>query len=66
MLYHYCDTIVSYVNNIITYDSGSSLFLNDNLGMTYTELKEIICHGLMRNYNDIDVEIIWRCQIGEE
>jgi hypothetical protein len=54
------------VNNIITYDSGSSLFLNDNLGMTYTELKETICHGLMRNYNDIDVEIIWRCQIGEE
>jgi hypothetical protein len=28
-------------------------------------MKEIICHGLEWNYNDIDVEITWRCQIGE-
>jgi hypothetical protein len=58
MLCHYCDTIVSYANKIITYSSGSNLFLNDNLVMTYTKLKETICHGLMWNYNDIDVEII--------
>jgi hypothetical protein len=46
MLCHYCDTIVFYMNNIIIYNSGSNLFLNDNLGMTYTKLKETICHGL--------------------
>jgi hypothetical protein len=38
--------------------------LYNNLGMSYVEMKEIICHGLGLNYNDIDVEITWRCQIG--
>jgi hypothetical protein len=32
--------------------------------MSYVEMKEIIRHGLGLNYNDIDVEITWRCQIG--
>uniref|UniRef100_A0A2K1XCT1 Uncharacterized protein n=1 Tax=Populus trichocarpa TaxID=3694 RepID=A0A2K1XCT1_POPTR len=33
--------------------------------MSYAEIKETICHGFRWNYNDIDVEITWRCQIGE-
>ena len=45
MSHHYGDNIVSNVNNNIIYNGGSSL-LNGNLGMTYTEIKETICHGL--------------------
>jgi hypothetical protein len=32
--------------------------------MSYVEMKETICYGHGWNYNDIDVEITWRCQIG--
>jgi hypothetical protein len=39
--------------------------LNGNLSMSYAEMKEIISHGLEWNYNDVDVKITWRCQIGE-
>jgi hypothetical protein len=42
------------------------LLLTGNLGMSYVEMKETICHGHGWNYNDIDVEITWRCQIGEQ
>jgi hypothetical protein len=45
------------VNNNITYNDGSNLLLTSNLGISYLEMKEIICHGLRWNYNDIDVEI---------
>ena len=34
--------------------------------MLYLKIKEIICHGLEWNYNDIDVEITQRCQISEQ
>jgi hypothetical protein len=64
MLYHYGDTIILDVNNNITYNGRNNL-LNDNLGMSYVEIKETICHGLEWSYNDIDVEITWRCQISE-
>jgi hypothetical protein len=57
MLYHYGGTIVSNVNNNITYNGESNLLLNGNLGMSYAEMKEIIFHGLRWNYNDVDVEI---------
>jgi hypothetical protein len=49
------------VNNNITYNGESNLLLNGNSGMSYAEMKEIISHGLAWNYNDIDVEITWRC-----
>ena len=39
--------------------------LTGYLGMPYAEMKETICHGFGWNYNDIDVEITWRCQICE-
>jgi len=53
MLCHYGDTIVHNVNNSITYNDENNFLLNDNLGMSYTEMKETICHGLGWNYNDI-------------
>jgi hypothetical protein len=33
--------------------------------MSFEEIKETICHELRWNYNDIDVEITWRCQTSE-
>ena len=65
MLCHYNDNIVLEVNNNITYNDGSNLLLIGNLGMSYIETKEIICHELGWNYNNINVEITWRCQISE-
>jgi hypothetical protein len=46
MLWNYNDTIVLDVNTSISYNGRSILLLNDNLGMSYVEMKEIICHGL--------------------
>jgi len=65
-LCHYSGNIVPEVNSSITYNSEISLLLTSNLGMLYIELKETICHRLKWNYNDIDVKITWRCQIGEQ
>lgn len=65
MLCYYGDNIVLEVKNNITYNGGSNLLLTSNLGISYVEIKEIICHGLECNYNDNDVEITWRCQIDE-
>jgi hypothetical protein len=53
------------MNSSITYNDGNNLLLNDNLNMSYTKIKAIIYHELEWNYNDIDVEITWRCQIDE-
>jgi hypothetical protein len=57
MLCHYGGIILHDVNNSITYNGGSIFLLNGNLGMSYTEMKETIYHGLWWNYNDINVEI---------
>jgi hypothetical protein len=65
MLCHYDNTIVPDVNSNITYNGKSSLLLNINLDMSYAEMKAIICHEFWWNYNDIDVEITWSCQISE-
>ena len=46
MLYHYGGIIVLDMNNNITYNGRSNLLLNYNLGMSYAEMKETICHGL--------------------
>jgi hypothetical protein len=61
MLCYYDGNIVPEVNSSITYNDGSILLLTSNLDMSYVELKEIIFHGLGWNYNDIDIEINWRC-----
>jgi hypothetical protein len=45
------------MNNSITYNGMNNLLLNGNLGMSFEERKETICHELRWNYNDIDVEI---------
>jgi hypothetical protein len=42
MLCHYGDTIVLNVNSNITYNGGSNLLLNDNLGMSYMETKNYL------------------------
>jgi hypothetical protein len=47
------------------YNGRSNFLLNSNLGMSYTKMKETICHEDEWNYNNINVEITWRCQIGE-
>ena len=65
MLCHFDGTFVDDVNNNITYNGDNSLLLNGNLGMLYVEMKETICHGLGWSYNDINIKITWRCQIGE-
>jgi hypothetical protein len=61
MLYHYDDTIILDMTYSITYNDESNLLLNDNLCLSYAKMKQTICHGLEWNYNDIDVEITWRC-----
>jgi hypothetical protein len=65
ILCHYGGTIVLSVNIFITYNDKSSLLLHGSLGMSSVKMTETICHRLRWNYNDIDVEITWRCQIGE-
>ena len=45
LLYHYGGTIVHNMNSKITYNSENNLLLNGNLGMSYTKIKETICHG---------------------
>jgi hypothetical protein len=46
ILCHYGGITVPDVNNNITYNGGNMLLLNDNLGMSYVEMKETICNGL--------------------
>jgi hypothetical protein len=45
------------MNNSFTYNSRSNLLLNDNLDMSYAEMKETIYYELEWNYNDINAEI---------
>jgi hypothetical protein len=40
--------------------------LNDNLGMSFMDVKQAICHELEWNYNDIEVDITWKCKVGEQ
>jgi hypothetical protein len=47
MLCHYGGTIILDVNSSITYNGGSSVLLNTNLGMSNAKMKKkTICHGL--------------------
>lgn len=56
MLFQYGYNIALDVNNNITYNSESSLLLNDDLGMLYAEIKDTICRGFGWIYNDIDAK----------
>jgi hypothetical protein len=49
-LCHYDGNIVLEVNNSITFNDGSKLLLTGNLGMSYIEMKEIICHRFGWNF----------------
>jgi hypothetical protein len=57
MLCHYGNNIVLGVSSSTTYNGVSNLLLTGNLSMSYSEMKETICHVLGWNYNDIDIEI---------
>jgi hypothetical protein len=41
------------------------MLLNTNLGMSHTYIKQVICHGLGWNHNDIEIDITWRCHVEE-
>jgi hypothetical protein len=53
------------VINNITYKDRNNFLLNDNLGISFAKIKETIYHRLKCNYNDINVERTWRCQVGK-
>jgi hypothetical protein len=55
MLCHYGNNIVLGVNSSTTYNGVSNLLLTGNLSMSYSKMKETICHVLGWNYNDIEI-----------
>jgi hypothetical protein len=57
MLCHYGNNIILGVNSSSSYNDVNSLLLTGNLNMSYSDMKEIICHVFGWNYNDIDIEI---------
>jgi len=46
MLCHYGVTVAPYMSNNITYNGGSNVLLNDNLDMSFMDVKQAICHEL--------------------
>lgn len=62
---HYDGTIAHKVNNNIIYNSRKNVLLNANLGMSFVDMKQAICHELGWNYNGIEVDITRRCQVEE-
>jgi len=65
MLCHYSSTIVHDTNNSITYICRNTVFLNDIKGMSFDDTKKVICGRLELNYNDTEIDITWRCLVGE-
>jgi len=65
MLCHYGGTIILDTNNSIIYIGGSTVFLNGIRGMSFKDAKKIICERLELNYNDVKIDITWRCLIRE-
>jgi hypothetical protein len=57
MLCHYGNNIILRVNSSSSYNDVNSLLLTGNLNMSYSDMKETICHVVGWNYNDIDIEI---------
>jgi uncharacterized protein YlbG (UPF0298 family) len=76
LLCHYNGTIVPYMNNSIIYIDERNVFLNATRGMSfkYTKnvrgmsfkyTKNVICERLGMNYNEVEINITWRCLVGE-
>jgi hypothetical protein len=65
MLCHYSDTIVHDTNNNITCIKGNTVFLNGTRGILFEDTKKIICGRLELNYNDVKIDITWRCLVRE-
>jgi len=60
-----CGSIIPYMNNIITYISRSTMFLNGTRSMSFKNTKKVICERLELNYNDVEIYITWRCFVGK-
>jgi len=65
ILCHYGGTIVLDTNNSITYIGRWTVFLNDTISMSFEDIIKVICGRLELNYNDIKIDITWRCLIQE-
>ena len=65
MLCHYDVTIVHGTNNSITYIGRSIVLLNGIGGMSFEDTKKVIRGRLELNYNDVEINITWRCLIQE-
>ena len=57
MLCHYSETIVLDMNNSITYIVKSTVFLNGIIGMSFEDIKKVMCERLKLNYNDVEINI---------
>jgi len=65
LLCHYNGTIVPVINKTITYNGKSNVLLNATLGMLLMDIKQVVYQGIGWKYNDIEVDITWRCHVGE-
>jgi len=65
MLCHYSDIIVHDMNNNITCIRENILFLNGTRGISFEDTKKIIRGRLELNYNDVKIDITWRCLVRE-
>jgi hypothetical protein len=65
LLCHYDGTIVPYMNNSIIYIDERNVFLNANRGMSFEYTKNVICERLRMNYNEVEINITWRCLVGK-
>jgi hypothetical protein len=54
---HYSSAIVHDTNNNITYTERNIVFLNDTRGMSFEDIKKVICGRLELNYNDVEMDI---------
>jgi hypothetical protein len=39
--------------------------LNGTIGMSFEDIKKVVCGRLELNYNDVEIDITWRCLIQE-
>jgi hypothetical protein len=65
MLCNYDGTIVPDMNNNITYTDESIVFLNAAKGMSLEDTKKVTYRRLGLSYNDVEINITWRCLVGK-
>jgi hypothetical protein len=53
------------MNNNITCIRENILFLNGTRGISFEDTKKIIRGRLELNYNDVKIDITWRCLVRE-